>query len=463
MDKFQIIGVNDRNKEKLVKKYGQYSNVIFIPSIFIPHLQNNKPIQIWRGSRFSAKSWTKALQFLLKASDENEYFRGIFARNTQKNARDSQYQLFQDLLKKYPLLGQQYILEKAPMRITHINTGQYIQGGSFEDSDSLLSVPEITDFWSEEPISRGKSINRTAFEDIRGTLRNSQGVVPKFHFTFNPIGKNNFIYQDFFDKAKRCYSSSEFEDLLVNYVDNPFCPEENIKYLDGMKKRDPVRYLVDGLGKWGEPQNDAPWLSNYDDKIHYNEEVDFKFGNYETWITFDFNHTPCTASVYQLVPRVGILGIRSYKQNGGTRKLCQLMKQDKELMKVNMLLWTVTGDSSGKSYTATGGDVNDYDIIKEEFGISYAQIVNVRKRNASLVYSRRLNNEFLYRVPFQLSKSMTDLRNDLMIAKEDEHGNLYKNRENGYGMDFLDHHRYFVHAICPKGMDDINYLVNKFR
>ena len=231
-----------------------------------------------------------------------------------------------------------------------------------------------------------------------------------------------------------------------------------------MKQTNPERYLVDGLGNWGEPENKSPYISNYDDTIHYNKTTDFTYNpDYVTWITFDFNHTPCTSSVFQFVPKVGILGIKSYKVNGGTRRLCQVMKTDDELMKVSRLLWNITGDSSGKNYTAVGGNVNDYDIIMEELEVSPAQLINVHGRNKALVYSRRLVNEFLYRVPFQMSKQMTDLRRDLKIAYEDKHGNLYKNRKDGYGMDFLDHFRYFVHAICPNGMEDIEYLLNLFR
>lgn len=460
---FIIYGVNSDNLQQAQAHAARADNIILVPEIFIPHFTDPRPYQIWRGSRFSAKSWTKALQMLYKA-DTQPYFRGVFARNTQKAARDSQFQLFIDLIKRYRhSLGERFYIEKGPMKIIHKENGHYIQGGSFENPDALLSVPEITDFWAEEPISRGGSISRSAFEDIAGTLRNSVGIVPQFHFTFNPIGKMNFVYEDFYNEDTRVYTPADFNDVIANYDSNPFCPPDRIDFLNKMKERNPRRYLVDGLGQWGEPINDAPYLSNYDDHIHYSEDNHFQYGQYDTWVSFDFNHTPCTASVYQIIPKSGVYGIRSYKQNGGTRKLCQLMKQDAQLMGVNRLLWNVTGDSNGKNYTATGGDVTDYEIIQEEFGLGNSQIIGVHSRNKSLVYSRRLNDEFLYHVPFALDASMVDLRRDLMIAREDDHGNLYKNRKDGYGMDFLDHHRYFVHAICPGGLDDVLWLANSLK
>ncbi len=456
---FQIFWIDNNINDPAL----QYDNVIGIPRIFEHIWFDKRPYQIWRGSRFSAKSWTKALQFLLKPEYQS-FFRGVYARNTHKASRDSQFQLFKDLLIKYPALGMKWEVKEYSMTLIHKDTGYYIKGGSFENSDDLLSVPEITDFWAEEPISRTGSITRTDFENIAGTMRNSKNILPIFHFTFNPIGKHNFIYEDFYDPNKKKYNDSELCDIVVNYQDNPFCPADRIEFLNKMKITNPKRYLVDGKGNWGEPTNENPYISSYDDTIHYNHDNNFEYSkNLETWITFDFNHSPCTSSVFQIVPGVGILGIKSYKQNGGTRKLCQLMKSDKELMKINRLLWTITGDSSGKNYTAVGGNVNDYDIIIEEFEINPAQIKNVHSRNKALVYSRRLTNEFLYRVPFQMSRRMIELRRDLMIAYEDKHGNLYKNRKDGYGMDFLDHFRYFIHAIAPNGIEDIEYLVNLFR
>jgi len=287
------------------------------------------------------------------------------------------------------------------------------------------------------------------------------GVVPRFHFTFNPIGKNNFIHEDFYKVETKAYNDNEFLDLVINYTDNPYCPEDRIEFLDKMRKTNPKRYLVDGMGQWGEPTNDDPFLLNYDDNLHYSE-FHFDFDEVETWISFDFNNSPCTASVYQ-IKEDGIYGMRSYKQNGGTRPLCQLIKQDAELMKVSKYLWSVTGDSSGKNYTSAGGNVNDYDIILEEFGIFPSQLINVHSRNKNLIYSRRLNDDFLYKVPFVLDSSMEDLRRDFMIAKEDGRGGLFKDRKNGYGMDFLDHHRYFIHAICPNGLEDVNYWSNRFK
>ena len=79
----------------------EYDNVIPVPKVFVEHWNDTRPYQIWYGARFTGKSYQKAQQLLLKAINQ-DYFRCVFARRTQKAARESQFQLFQDVLKMYP-------------------------------------------------------------------------------------------------------------------------------------------------------------------------------------------------------------------------------------------------------------------------------------------------------------------------------------------------------------------------
>jgi phage terminase large subunit len=110
----------------------------------------------------------------------------------------------------------------------------------------LRSVADPTDFWAEEPITRESEIKRQDFFDIVGSLRNSHGVQTQFHFTFNPISKQTWIYRDFFES--QLY---DVETLFVNYWDNPYCPQPTITFLESLKQLDPKRYEVDALGNWG--------------------------------------------------------------------------------------------------------------------------------------------------------------------------------------------------------------------
>ncbi len=225
----------------------QSNSIISVPQAFTSVWNSTKPYQIWYGGRGSAKSWTKAIQFLAKAATA-PYFRLIFARDTQKNVRNSQYQLFKDIANRFPCFKDQFTFTDTFMKITHNRTGNMLIGGSFEQPDTLRSVADPTDFWAEEPITREAQIKRQDFFDIVGSLRNAAGVPTIFHFTFNPISKLTWIYQDFFES--RMYDG-EAEILFVNYWDNPFCPESTVKFLRSLEQKDPKRYLVDALGNWG--------------------------------------------------------------------------------------------------------------------------------------------------------------------------------------------------------------------
>jgi len=220
-----------------------------IPEVFVGEngsvWNSAKPYQIWYGGRGSSKSWSKAIQWLLKAKSQR-YFRGVFARDTQKNVRNAQYQLFKDLERRFDCFRGQFQFLDSGMKIICRQNGNLMMGGSFEQPDTLRSVADPTDFWAEEPITRESQISRQDFFDIVGSLRNAEGVQTQFHFTFNPISKQTWIYEDFFENGL-----FDAEIVFANYWDNPFCPQTTIDFLDSLKRLDPKRYKVDGLGYWG--------------------------------------------------------------------------------------------------------------------------------------------------------------------------------------------------------------------
>lgn len=174
------------------------------------------------------------------------YNRTVFARDTQKNVRNSQYQLFKDIANRFECFKDKFDFADTVMKITCKQNGNFLMGGSFEQPDTLRSVADPTDFWAEEPITRGNEITRQDFFDITGSLRNAENVQTQFHLTFNPIAKTAWIYKDFFES-----DLYDCEKLFVNYWDNPFCPQSLITFLESLKMLDEKRYRVDARGEWG--------------------------------------------------------------------------------------------------------------------------------------------------------------------------------------------------------------------
>ena len=454
---FTIVGV-DNSTINTPEKQEELAlpNALAVPQILIPALKDERPVQIIRGSRFSGKSWFKALHFLLKCRGD-QYFRGVFARHTQRAAKKSQFQLFKDTVKRYPQLKGEFEFNKQEMKITHLN-GNFIQGGSFEDPESLMSVPDVTDFWAEEPITRKKSIEREAYYDIAGTLRNPYGIPPIFHFTFNCIAKDNFIYEDYFDPENKIYKDSEFLDIVANYWHNPFCPEDRIKFLDNMKVTNPKRYLVDGLGKWGEPITGDEYHHNYDPLKH---EEDFGLrDDLPIHISFDFNSKPyMTLQVWQIVyphlmpPEFRCLKAYSNKPPfNSVEATCEILLNDfEEIINRNGIY--IYGDSSGKNTLPLREKRNFYEAISASLPQASEDRRRILRKNPLHIKRREYLNKILSTgEPFSVKfhpKHAADAVRDMKRVKVDANSGLWKEKETKDGVTYekVGHHSDAAAAI----------------
>jgi len=333
-----------------ISNYFKNFGVIVLPNHFKDSFFDYETeYQVWYGSRVSAKTFCKAVQLLYKASTQ-KYFRALFTRETQKDARESQYQLFEDLITKiYPFLQDEFLLETSKMRVTHIKSGNFLKGASFENLPRSLA--EYTDFWVDEPITRKSSISRTDLLDISGTLRNSYGIQSQKHLTFNPISKNTFIYNDFFSNEKvfNC------EPLLANYQDNVFCPPEKIVELEWYKSIDYERYLVDSLGQWGDPKSDRPFIRavDYKQMVVDLSEPQYQRLSYSkalpVYISLDFNEK-WTAMVNQIHGKTKVFyeSLHDYPE--------ELIRD--LAIKYGSYEVIITGDASGRGNTQYTSDAS---------------------------------------------------------------------------------------------------------
>ncbi len=360
------------------KKHG----IILLPSHYKEvFLDFDNDYQIWYGSRVSAKTYVKAIQYLYKCSSQN-YFRGIFARQTAKDARDSQYQLFEDLIIRiYPFLQNEFFLETSKMRITCSHNNNFMKGASFENMPRSLA--EYTDFWVDEPITRSGSITRSDLLDISGTLRNSYGVKTQKHLTFNPISNKTFIYTDFFEN--KLFKSNT---LMCNYQHNVFCPPEKVEELEWYKDIDLERYLVDSLGMWGNPTNENPFINTFNRDKHIAKIPHTHDKRLYTYISVDFNVNPMTAIVLQT--DLHITKIRIIDEfralNSNVYELCDWIKENYNTKDI-----FITGDSSGNNRHAYSfNNLSGYQIIKNELMLNFSQIKVMKGKPAEYVQKKRL-------------------------------------------------------------------------
>jgi phage terminase large subunit len=137
----------------------------------------------------------------------------------------------------------------SPLEITYRPTGQKIL---FRGLDDPLKITSITVdvgclcwMWIEEAyeVSSEDDFNMLD-ESIRGEV--SDGLFKQVTLTFNPWSDKHWLKKRFFD--------AEDTNVLAkttNYMCNEWLDEADIKVFEDMKKNNPRRYQVAGLGDWG--------------------------------------------------------------------------------------------------------------------------------------------------------------------------------------------------------------------
>lgn len=176
------------------------------------------------------------------------------------------------------------------------------------------------------------------------------------------------------------------------------------------------------------------------------------------YVSFDFNVNPCTLLVGQKIfnPRAfhgGCFIYDEFQVPGTTAELCEVFKQSSYFNHPGGLI--VTGDSAGSSLDTRANVLhNNYDIIRNSFGLSNAQLVNIRESNPYHTVSRNTCNTVMHNQLLTISPKCKVLLKDLRIAKATTQGRLKKDRKN-YKMDAADAMRYMHHAWFPNGIPEI--------
>lgn len=186
--------------------------------------------------------------------------------------------------------------------------------------------------------------------------------------------------------------------------------------------------------------NDKLWLFTFDKRRHtghvtYNPRMPL-------YVSFDFNHSPMTCSLWQIEPRK-ILGIDTIKLEGTTRMVCQEI--ERRYPHANLI---VTGDCSGSNAT-TMSLINNYQEVRNYFRLGEAAM-QVSRTNPPLAQSRLFMNNIFERFDVVIdAERCKPLIFDFENVKSDEDNKPLKaSRENvAQQSDFLDNARYFFHRF----------------
>lgn len=203
---------------------------------------------VCKGSRASKKSKTTALRIIynmMKYDKSNT----LVVRKTYRTLKDS---CFTDLKWATKRLEVENLWEfkYSPLEATYLRTGQKIL---FRGLDDPLKVTSITVeygylcwAWLEESyeITSEKDFD-TLDESIRGEL--PPHLWKQWMITFNPWNEHHWLKKRFFDAE----NDPDILAITTNYKCNEWLDDADLRLFENMKKNNPRRYQVAGLGNWG--------------------------------------------------------------------------------------------------------------------------------------------------------------------------------------------------------------------
>ena len=203
--------------------------------------------RVVKGSRASKKSKTTALWYiyhLMKYPEANL----LVVRKTFRTLKDSCFTELRWATRRFQV-EHLWEFKQSPLEITYKPTGQKI---FFRGLDDPLKVTSITVdvgvlcwAWLEEAYEVMKEDDFNILdESIRGEV--PEGLFKQWTITFNPWNEHHWLKKRFFDNP-----DDETLTLTTNYMCNEWLDASDIKVFEEMKKRNPRRYAVAGLGGWG--------------------------------------------------------------------------------------------------------------------------------------------------------------------------------------------------------------------
>ena len=222
--------------------------------------------RVVKGSRASKKSKTTALWYvynMMKYPDSNL----LVCRKVLSTVADS---CFKEIQWATQRLGVAHLwkFRLNPLEATYLPTGQKIYFRGFDDPLKITSITVTVGVlcwaWIEEAyeISKEEDFNMLD-ESIRGITPN--GLFKQLTLSFNPWNEHHWIKSRFFDNP-----DDDTLAITTNYKCNEWLDKADEKVFERMKKNNPKRYKVAGLGEWGII--DGVVFENW-------EECDFTFMN----------------------------------------------------------------------------------------------------------------------------------------------------------------------------------------
>lgn len=209
------------------------------------------------GSYGSGKSHETAIKIILKLLQEKR--RAAVIREVYETHLESTYQLLQEVAEVIDPNERLIKFKKSPLSVEFHNGSKIIFKG-LDKVEKMKGLQGVSIVWMEE----ASEIKYAGYKELMLRLRTRRQSL-HIILTTNPVSKDNWIYQHFFEneEQKKVFIEEEtfyskrilkIDDMYIHHStvdDNPFVPASYVAELDKMKLYDPDLYRVARKGRFG--------------------------------------------------------------------------------------------------------------------------------------------------------------------------------------------------------------------
>ena len=206
--------------------------------------------RVCKGSRASKKSKTTAL-WIIHNMMAYPQANTLVVRQVYSTLKDSCYTELKWAINRLGV-RKKWKCTQSPLEMEYKPTGQKIYFRGLDDPLKLTSITVEVGYlcwaWIEEAY---QIVNEKDFEtldeSIRGSIPPETGLFKQITLTFNPWSRTHWMKKKFFD----CEPDPDVLAMTTNYTCNEWLDEADLRKFERMKKENPERYKVAGLGEWG--------------------------------------------------------------------------------------------------------------------------------------------------------------------------------------------------------------------
>jgi phage terminase large subunit len=242
--------------------------------------------RVVKGSRASKKSKTTALNFICRMME----YKGanlLVVRKTFRTLKDSCFTELKWAIDRLSV-SEFWECKLSPLEMTYKPTGQKIYFRGLDDplkvTSITVSVGALCWLWIEEAYEIG---NESDFDVLQESIRGQvpEGLFKQITLTFNPWSEHHWLKKRFFDNSEE---SSDVLAMTTNYMCNEWLDDADRRMFEEMKKNNPRRYDVAGLGNWGVV--DGLVYENWHKMFFTKQEIS-KMEGVESVFGLDFGYT----------------------------------------------------------------------------------------------------------------------------------------------------------------------------